>query len=119
MKLVNLTPHPIVLQAKDGSRTAIEPSGSVARVASTPGQLVDWGLPVPVAMPQTWGSVEGLPEFEEGTLYIVSLLLLGRPEVQARGDCLAPGTGPNDGAVRVADGPRKGQIEAVTRLVCG
>lgn len=166
MQLVNLTPHAIILAAIDGTRTTIPPSGTVARVSSTPGQpqIVD-GVPVPVYTRQTWGDVVGIPDatapiyrrrsdgkmftceahevsigktrdtytsvdgsesihefdvrddtfddpIEDDRLYIVSALVIGRVK---RTDCVAPGTGPNDGAIRNA----AGQIEAVTRLVRG
>lgn len=141
MKLVNLTPHSIVLQATDGSRITIEPSGTIARVSSTPGPLLQSGVPgfygvygtlkVPVHGPSVLGPVEGIPpqdrwieptpEYPSGyydgiqdALYIVSgtvLAALG----SSRPDVVAPGTGPNDGAIR----NDKGQIEAVTRLVRG
>lgn len=116
MNLVNLTPHAIVLQAADGTRTSIPPSGVVARVSSTPGypETVD-GVPVPVYTPQMFGSVQGFPaSFETDTLYIVSALVISRAAVCGL-PLVAPGTGPNDGAIRNA----AGQIEAVTRLVRG
>lgn len=124
MKLTNLTPHAIVLQAADGTRTTVPPSGTVARVGSVPGELlaVD-GVPVPVAEAAAYGPVDGLPEVVdptiarlrglEPTLYIVSAMVLAR--CAGRRDVVAPGTGPNDGAIRNA----AGQIEAVTRLVRG
>ena len=127
MKLRNLTPHVVVIQGADGSRLTL-PSEGQARITSRPGARRVVLVPevgdgkchqVTVAEPQTWGAVEGLPDPQDGILYVVSLLVLGRPEVQARGDCVAPGTGPNDGAIRIADGPRKGQIEAATCLVRG
>lgn len=116
MKIVNLTPHAIVLQGADGIRTTVPTSGTIARVSSLPGkpEAID-GIPVPVYSAQTWGGVENLPQPEEGTIYIVSIIVLGLAHVQSRGDCVAPGTGPNDGVVR----NDKGQIEAVTRLVRG
>jgi len=111
--LVNLTPHAITLRGPDGTDTTVPPSGTVARVASAPGvpQTVD-GCPVPVYTPQTWGEVQGLPAAEAGTLLIVSALVLGRL-AGARPDCVAPGTGPADGAVR----DDAGRVVAVTRLV--
>lgn len=122
MNYVNLTPHEIVLAfgADNAERLAIPPSGTVARVSSTPGvaEQVN-GVPVPVMGRQTWGAVENLPAPVEGTLYIVSAVVLGRPECLNRTDVVGPGTGPNDGAIRIPDGPRKGQVEAVTRLVRG
>lgn len=120
MKLVNLTPHAITLQIPDGSRVTL-PSEGNARVDSDPAPLETLpGVPVAVATsPQIWGAITGLPEPVEGTLYVVSLLVISRPEVAHRRDLVAPGTGPKDGAIRVTDGPRKGQIEAVTRLTRG
>ena len=122
MNLVNLTPHEIVLAfgADNAERRVIPVSGIIARVASTPGvaETVN-GVPVPVMGRQSWGKVENLPAPVEGTLYIVSAMVLGRPECLSRTDVVGPGTGPNDGAIRYDDGPRKGQVEAVTRLVRG
>jgi len=122
MKFVNLTPHDIVLASGENNakRMTIPASGIVARVSSTPGaaETID-GVPVPVMGRQTWGSVEGLPDPVPNTLYIVSGVVLARPECQSRMDVVGPGTGPNDNAIRYTDGPRKGQVEAVTRLVRG
>lgn len=122
MNFVNLTPHEIVLAfgADNAECMAIPASGIIARVASVPGVAETvGGVPVPVMGRQTWGKVENLPAPVEGTLYIVSAQVLGRPECLNRTDVVGPGTGPNDGAIRVPDGPRKGQVEAVTRLVRG
>jgi hypothetical protein len=114
MNLVNLTPHSIVLRDADGNDHAIPASGAVARVSSTPGALeAVAGVPVPVAGRQTFGAVEGLPGPVEGTLYVVSALVLAR--CGDRDDVVGPGTGPNDGAVR----NEKGHVVAVTRLVRG
>lgn len=116
MKLVNLTPHAIVLQAVDGSCTTLPPSGLVARISQTPGdpEAVD-GVPVLVYSAGKWGTLEGMPEtLDDDTLYVVSSLVLGRcGEMLPR--LVAPGTGPGDGPIR----NEKGQIVAVTRLVRG
>ena len=115
MNIVNLTPHNIVLQDADGVRTVIASSG-VARVASTPGALENVeGVPVPIAGRATYGAVEGLPGPVEGTLYVVSAMVLGRPECQGRDDVVGPGTGPKDGAIR----NEAGNVIAVARLVRG
>jgi hypothetical protein len=52
MKLVNLTPHAVVLQSADGSRTMLEPVLPSARISSTPGkpEMIE-GCPVPVYTP--------------------------------------------------------------------
>jgi hypothetical protein len=122
MNLINLIPHAVTLRDLVGTDTVIPSSGN-ARVSTTPGQLRSVeGIPVPVYGPTTYGDVVGLPEPQEGTCYIVSLMVKDR--CQHRPDVLAPGTGPNDNAVRQPDtlpdgspNPRKGQIIAVTRLV--
>ena len=112
--LVNLTPHHLVLRPEVGMDVVLPPSGTVARVSSTPGALSTVpDIPVPVAGATTYGAVEGLPDAVEGTIYIVSALVLGALKGTGRFDVLAPGTGPNDNPVR----NEKGQIAAVTRLV--
>lgn len=115
MNLTNLTPHAICLRSADGTDTVIAPSGTVARVSSTPGALETVaGVPVPVAGMQTFGGTEGLPAPVEGTLYVVSAMVLAALR-GSRPDVVGPGTGPNDGAVR----NEKGHVVAVTRLVRG
>lgn len=110
-ELINLTPHPIVLRPTEGEDVTVSPSGTVARVSSTPGALEDRGLPVPVASATEYGEIEGLPAPEAGTVYIVSGLVLSR--AIGREDVFGPGTGPQDGAVR----DDQGRIVAVTRLI--
>jgi hypothetical protein len=113
--LINLTPHALTLRAADGTDTVIPPSGTVARVSSTPGPLETVaGVPVPVAGMQTFGGVEGLPVTTPGTMFIVSALVLSALR-GSRPDVVGPGTGPNDGTVR----NEKGHVIAVTRLVRG
>jgi hypothetical protein len=110
MKLVNLTPHAITLVSGDTKITL--PSEGIARVDATPGTLrTVEGVPVPIADPTVYGEVIGLPEPQEGTLYVVSLMVLER--CRHRADVVAPGTGPKDLPIRNA----QGQIEGVTRLV--
>jgi hypothetical protein len=118
MKLVNLTPHAITLQDAAGARVTIPPSGTVARVASTPGGMTGHAIihatgsmRVPIFGAPTWGAVEMLPAPEADTLYVVSALVAAR--CPNREDVVSPGTGPQDGAIRGANG----QIEAVTRLI--
>jgi hypothetical protein len=107
--LVNLTPHPVVLR-RNGIDVTIPPNGTVCRVASTPGVLVDDTGPVPIYGSPEWGDVEGLPPPHASTVYIVSGLVAGRVD---RRDVVSPGTGPADGAIRDTDG----RIVAVTRLI--
>ena len=110
MKIVNLTPHLLRLSSPEGEIVELPASGSVARVAATPGELVAVeGIPVPVAAATVYGEVAGLPAPSEGTIFVVSGLVGSR--CAGRADVFVPGTGPRDGAIR-----RDGRIFAVTRL---
>lgn len=71
-RIVNLTPHSVVVRGGDGVETAF-PSEGQARVtddASDAPQLA--GVPVAEVMP---GKVTGLPEPTEGVVYLVSRVL--------------------------------------------
>lgn len=112
MTLINLTPHSLNLYTPTGV-VEVPASGQLARVRSTSevaGEVI--GMPVVRA---SFEPVTGLPEPRPGTRYLVSTLVLTalRAEGVHRDDLLAPGTGPNDGAVRNA----QGQVMGVTRLV--
>ena len=111
--LVHLPPHPIGLSV-DGVVTTVPPSGTVARVSSTPGAQCGVIHGVPVFLPPSFGAVEGLPAPQEGTVFIVSLLVASALQAAGlfRPDVVCPGTGPQDGAVR----DEQGRIVAVTRL---
>lgn len=111
MQIINLTPHAVTLRNPEtGADTVVEPSGTVARVAMTPGavETVE-GLPVPVARPDQVGEVEGLPAPTAGVVYLVSAMVGAHV---ARPDVFTLGTGPKDGAVR----NEKGHVVAVTRI---
>ena len=111
--LVNLTPHPMGLSV-DGVVTTIPTSGSVARVSTSAGSQCGVLHGLPVFLPPTFGAVEGLPERQDGVVYIVSLLVASGLQAAglSRPDVVCPGTGPQDGAVR----DEQGRILAVTRL---
>jgi hypothetical protein len=85
MKIVNLTPH--VVNVVDEGACTLPPSGQVARVSSTTTEVrrVN-GIPCSAV---SYGEVQGLPEAEEGTLYIVSALV--RAAVPHRRDVASPG----------------------------
>ena len=124
--LVNLTPHAVVLRNEKylSLDVTIPPSGTVARVTSTPGEVTMEAVSAveadgcfscfsfDVAGPTVFGAVEGLPPPSPGKGYIVSALV-GAALAGSRPDVFMPGTGPADGAVR----NEKGHIVAVTRLV--
>lgn len=96
MQIVNLTPHPLKFMLESGERV-VAPSGAPARCVETaqPGEPLD-GIPT---VRKTFGSVEGLPEPAEGTIYVVSALAAQAAWVQGRTDVFCPGD-----PVRDADG---------------
>lgn len=116
---VNLTPHAIVLQAANGDRFTVPPSGTVARISATPGKVIivegctDFAAGIAIHAPTIWGEPVGLPDPDPAgaTTYIVSALFAGR--VGGRLDVVYPGTGPADGCIR----DDKGHVVAVTRLI--
>lgn len=81
MNYINLTPHSIVLN--DGR--SFPPSGTIARVSTSFTEIIE------DVCQTTWGEVEGLPAPVEGTMYVVSALVLGA--VNGRSDVVAPATG--------------------------
>jgi len=105
--MINLTPHPIVVRAPDGTETVFAPSGQVARVSTAEtviGTCCFTGAPI---ITRTMGEASGLPE--DSTPCLVSALVLSA--CQGRPGVFAPDTGPT--ALR----DERGQIVAVTRLV--
>ena len=137
MKIVNLTPHAIVIRTTDGDVTH-PPSGNLARVeAVTTPSAAGHALGVPVVLDEA-GAVVGLPpEVTEyptwdgyseppggyddtptpgphAAVYLVSGMVLAalRAAGCQRRDVFAPGTGPADGPIR----NDRGHIAAVTRL---
>jgi len=109
MKIINLTPHAVVVRMEDGDRV-FEPSGTVARVAvtSTPVGEVD-GIPV---VAQTYGEIEDLPDPQPGVVYIVSMVVRQAAKEAGRTDVVSPDTSPA-GAIR----DEQGRIVAVRGFV--
>lgn len=98
MKLINLTPHPVVVRSTEGDCT-IPADGTVARVntvSKAAGTIM--GLPV---VTTTYGDVEGLPAPADGVVYVVSAMVLAATD---RDDVVAPDTGPT--AMRDDSGDR-------------
>lgn len=112
MRLINLTPHEVTIALPDGRMITIPPSGRVARV-STVQEIIGTvetpdGYAIPVVETR-FGEIDGLPEPEDGTIYIVSSLV-AQAVAGRREDVMAPDTGPT--ALRDGDG----RILAVRRL---
>ncbi len=114
MNIVNKTPHALVVRPAAGDDIVFAPVAPPARVATTAvvGEPID-GIPVARTV---WGEVENLPAPSADTVYLVSALVLARVPERAGVDVFAPDTGAT--AIRVADGPKKGQIEAVRGFTC-
>lgn len=103
MKILNYMPHTLNIETPDGERIAIESSG-VARCAVKNVQVGDVdGIPVVTA---EFGEIVGLPDPQENTVYVVSMLVASRAN---RPDVLSPDSGPT--AIR-----ENGQVVAVRNL---
>lgn len=108
--IVNLTPHDVVLRT-DWGETTFPKSGKVARVTETKTNrqpiYID-GLAVPFVKTSLTEVID-LPEPEEGTIYLVSLLV-AQAVKGIRSDVLSPDTG------KTCIRNDKGMIEAVVQL---
>ena len=101
MKLINLTPHDITVEKKDGARVTYPASGQVARV-----EVEDIIIGSIDGIPVSKGKVKevtGIPERQDGVMYIVSLYVLQNSD---REDLISPDT---NSAIR----DDKGKIIAV------
>ena len=86
-KLVNLTPHAINFVHDDGTPlVTVEPCGTIARVSCKTVTIGNEGE-IPITTNE-YGEVEGLPEPETDTIFIVSALVAGR--VPTREDVFIP-----------------------------
>ena len=101
---VNLNKHEIVVQSAEGD-IVFPPSGLVCTLACKQIEIKRiGGIPV---MGNEYGEVENLPTPQEGVVFIVNALVLGRA---GRPDCVGPDTGPT--AIR-----ENGQVKKVIRFV--
>ena len=72
-KIINCTPHTITfLDGNNSVLSTVEPSGVVARAAQTRDRVSEVnGIPVNQC---SYGEVTGLPDPQDGTIYLVSAL---------------------------------------------
>jgi len=105
MRFVNLTPHALTVEGLG----TIPASGEVARVVVNQTNVGTVGGVRLRA--QLKGAVTGLPPASEGTIYIVSGMVLDALNGTRRADVVAPDTGAD--AVR-----QNGQIVAVRGFIC-
>lgn len=94
LTIINLTPHTIKLN-NCFSEKEFPPSGMVARVSAqfsltTSPELLKEEIYIYTV---EYGEIEGLPEPEEGKLYIVSAMVLEAGKRIGRNDLMAPATG--------------------------
>lgn len=95
VRFVNLTPHSINVVRDDGSiALSIPPAGTVARVTTQ--QTVVTQLDGIDVVRTTFGDVDGLPAPQDGTVYVVSTLVLQALKANGvdRSDVVAPDTSP-------------------------
>lgn len=83
VKFLNFTPHALALNSGE----VIPPSGQIARVKASFTEFDENGI-----CRQVFGDVEGLPAAENGTIIIVSALVLAALK-GSRNDVVAPATG--------------------------
>ena len=109
-KLINLTPHAVTFVNADGDTYVVEPSGMLAIVSSEIKMLdiieVD-GFKIPHTK-TVFGEVEGLPDPEDGVIYIVSSLVAGR--VPDRDDVMIPNQSLRDDKGRITGCKSLGSI---------
>ncbi len=70
MNIVNLTPHQLNIQKKNGQLRTVDPSGTVVRLleeTENHGILEDIEITA-----KYYSSIQGLPEPQEDTIYVVS-----------------------------------------------
>ena len=112
-RLVNCTPHKIVIERDGKVALILEPSGFVPRVSTKQGTIdegVSTSTGAQVFSADIRGAVTGMPIQKRHVWYVVSGMV-GAALKGQRGDILVPGTGPSDNPIREA-----GRIVAVTRL---
>jgi hypothetical protein len=92
-KIVNLTPHKIVVCTSIEDVIAEYPSEGNARVA-TSATTIDTVNGIDVVT-TVYGEVENLPEPVEGTVYLVSMVVGNFPAIRNRPDVISPDTSPS------------------------
>jgi len=128
MKFVNLTPHEVVVEA-DGVRCSFPSEGNarvIVKQSPYKQVCVDESFTIQGGDGRTmaniplflnlYGAVEGLPDPQPKTLYIVSLMVINAlraesPDGVIRGDVVSPDSGPT--AIR-----EDGKIVAVRGFIC-
>lgn len=108
MKIINLTPHDVVIISEGKEKKIYPKSGKMARVATN--SVVVGEVDGVAIVSQKYGEVDGLPEPKAGTLYIVSMVV--RLALPDREDLISPDTSPQS---TIRD--ENGQIIGVRQFV--
>ena len=106
VKIVNITPHAIVVRTPAGD-TTFQPDGTVARVSVSTAQ--NGTINGFETRKDEFGGVEGLPAQSPDVFFIVSRMV--KEAAKERGDLLSPDTG------KTAIRNEQGQIVAVTGFI--
>ncbi len=88
-RILNLTPHAVKIVDENGViQTTYEPTGTVARATQQAEKIGELDGVEVVSM--KFGETVDLPEYEQGTLYIVSIITLNAAQANGRqiGDLL-------------------------------
>lgn len=96
--IINLTPHPVSIRRADGTFLALPKCDNPARCSVT-FQDVTTADGIPVKR-QVFGAVQNLPDPQDGTLFLVSLVVA---QAANRSDLVSPGA-----AIRDANGVQIG-----------
>jgi len=117
MKFVNCTPHDIVIFDAEGTKEIARFPAEKGREARVDEQDVNHGTLNGIEVKQrSYDKIIGLPEPDEDTYYIVSMIVLLANEILEppywRNDLISPDTG--NGAVR----NEKGMIVGTKNFVC-
>jgi len=87
-KIVNCTPHPITLITSSGTNT-LPPSGICPRVEESFISIAEVdGVEI---VESDRGSVQGLPEAQDGVLFVVSRMVADAIGSETRDDLVSPG----------------------------
>ena len=96
IKLVNKTPHVLNLVTEDGTKISLEPVLPTPRVSSSSVKTASYTITDSNGIEHTvireapvFGEVVDLPEPQEGTIYVVSMLVAAR--AVGRNDLVFPG----------------------------
>lgn len=102
MRVINMTPHAVNLLSPDGAELmTFQPSGSLIRLTTNTvaaGEVEVDGVTIPLTT-TAFGNPEGLPAFQEGTMYIVSALI--KSALPDRTDLVVPNEAVRDEQGRI------------------